>query len=265
MLNQVRVFENKDLGQIRAIEIDGQPWFVGKDVAEILGYSNTKDALIKHVDTEDKRILQRSQNTTFDIPTRGLTIINESGLYCLALSSKLPQAKIFRRWITSEVLPSLRKYGAYINDDVLYQMRNDSAYAAEIVQQLTDEKVRNNNLQNYVDKIEPKAWYYDIILQCPDAVQASIVAKDYGMSAMKFNKLLHALGVQYKIGKTWLLYSRYEGKGYTVSKTYKVNGVTVIFTCFTQQGRMWLYDLLKKNGILPVAERQPDNVQLSIV
>ena len=86
------------------------------DVADILGYSNSRDALSKHVDSDDKQIIQRSQNATLDIPNRGLTIINESGLYSLILSSKLPQAKEFKRWVTSEVLPTIRKHGAYLTD-----------------------------------------------------------------------------------------------------------------------------------------------------
>ena len=116
-MNEVRVFEHEAFGEIRTVTIDGEPWFVGKDIAEALGYGNTKDALARHVDAEDKRILQRSENTTFEIPPRGLTIINESGLYSLILSSKLPGAKNFKRWVTSEVLPTIRRTGGYIADD----------------------------------------------------------------------------------------------------------------------------------------------------
>ena len=114
-MQQVMLFENQEFGKFRALIIDGEYYFVGKDIAEILGYSNTKDAIAVHVDEDDKRIIQRSENTTFEIPNRGLTIINESGFYSLALSSKLPTAKKFKRWVTSEVLPSIRKTGGYIN------------------------------------------------------------------------------------------------------------------------------------------------------
>ena len=94
--------------EVRTVTINNEPYFVGKDVADILGYSNSKDALSKHVEAEDKQIIQRSQNATLDIPNRGLTIINESGLYSLILSSKLSQAKEFKRWVTTEVLPTIR-------------------------------------------------------------------------------------------------------------------------------------------------------------
>lgn len=112
MKNNIVAFNYKEQ-QVRTIEKNGEPWFVGKDVAEILGYGNTKDALLNHVDEEDRVILQKSENTTFEIPNRGMTIINESGLYSLILSSKLPTAKEFKHWVTSEVLPSIRKTGEY--------------------------------------------------------------------------------------------------------------------------------------------------------
>ena len=112
MANEIKIFENEEFGSVRTLEINGKPYFVGKDVAEILGYSNPRDALSKHVDDEDKAtvaIHDGSQN-------RNLTTINESGLYSLILSSKLPNAKKFKRWVTSEVLPTLRKSGGYISN-----------------------------------------------------------------------------------------------------------------------------------------------------
>lgn len=112
-MNELQVFKNQEFGSVRTLVINSEPWFVGKDVAEALGYKNTKDALAKHVDSEDKEIL-RSQNATLEnIPNRGVTVVNESGLYSLVLSSELPSAKKFKRWVTSEVLPALRKTGQY--------------------------------------------------------------------------------------------------------------------------------------------------------
>jgi prophage antirepressor-like protein len=119
-MNELQVFNNTELGSVRTTTINGEPFFVGKDVAGILGYANSKDALASHVDSEDKEILQRSENTTFDIPNRGLTVINESGLYSLILSSKLPNAKKFKHWVTAEVLPTIRKTGGYVNNDELF-------------------------------------------------------------------------------------------------------------------------------------------------
>lgn len=114
-MNELKIF---DYGEtpIRVMEIDGAPWWVAKDVCDVLGYANAKDAVLKHIDEEDREVLQKSQNATFKnlkISNRGLTIINESGLYSLILSSKLPTAKKFKRWVTHEVLPTIRKTGGY--------------------------------------------------------------------------------------------------------------------------------------------------------
>ena len=252
MQTQMQIFEHQDFGKVRTVIIDGQPWFIGKDITDILGYTNPRKALGDHVEDEDKlayRFVTSGQNRT-------MTAINESGLYSLILSSKLPAAKAFKRWVTSEILPSIRKHGAYITDETLRKMQEDSGYTAELLKTLEDERKQKEALHNYVEKIAPKARYYDAVLQCPDGVQISIIAKEYGMSAVKFNKLLHALGVQHKVGKTWLLYADHTGKGYTVSKTICAGGESVsILTCFTQRGRVWLYELLKSHGILPISER----------
>ena len=119
-MNKLTIFDNEQFGEIRTLVIDNEPWFVGKDVARALGYSNTKSAIADHVDIEDKQLIQRSGNTTLEIPNRGLTFINESGVYSLIISSKLPAAKQFKRWITSDVIPTIRKTGGYINNDELF-------------------------------------------------------------------------------------------------------------------------------------------------
>ena len=251
--NNIQIFENEEFGQIRTIEIDGQPWFIGNDVASILGYEKARNALSKHVDEDDALkwgvtdSLGRVQNTT---------VINESGLYSLILSSKLPTAKAFKRWVTSEILPSIRQSGAYFTDELLRRIDEDSEVIGELVNRLMTERQKTGALLDYVEASAPKVRYYDVILKCPDAVQVSIIAKDYGYSAVAFNKLLHKLRVQFKIGDTWLLYKEHQGNAYTVTNTYTKNGkITSIHTCFTQRGRFWLYDLLKANGILPEAEK----------
>lgn len=110
---ELQVFSNAEFGQLRTVVIDGTPWMIGKDVAIALGYKDSKSAIADHVDSEDKQIIQRWQNAPFEIPNRGLTLINESGLYSLILSSKLPAAKRFKRWVTSEVLPAIHHTGEY--------------------------------------------------------------------------------------------------------------------------------------------------------
>ena len=118
-MDNLMKFENDEFGQLRGILINNKPYFVGKEITEVLGYVNSKDAIQKHIDDEDKQIIQRSQFATLEIPNRGLTVINESGLYSLILSSKLANAKKFKRWVTSEVLPTIRKNGMYAADELL--------------------------------------------------------------------------------------------------------------------------------------------------
>lgn len=253
MKNQIQVFENKEFGKIRVVEIDGQPWFAGKDVTGILGYENGSRDINRHVDTEDR---QNYRNGTLEKSNRGITIINESGLYSLILSSKLPAAKTFKRWVTSDILPSIRRHGAYITDETLRQMRENRAFTDGLIEKLTVERAKKEALLDYVSELTPKAQYYDVILQCENAVQVSIIAKDYGMTAAALNKLLHGLKVQYKIGDTWLLYAKYMNEGYTVTRTYYASDtVSKIHTYWTQRGRCFLYDLLKWYGILPLAEK----------
>ncbi|MEY8322060.1 Bro-N domain-containing protein [Lachnospiraceae bacterium 46-61] len=160
-MQQVMLFENKEFGEIRTLIIDGQPYFVGKDIAEILGYSNTKDAIIVHVDEDDRRIIQKSENTTFEIPNRGLTIINESGLYSLILSSKLETAKKFKKWVTSEVLPSIRQTGNYISEANQYSIQDIvketiCQVVPIIIQELEDKAERTKQAEREFEKLEIK-------------------------------------------------------------------------------------------------------------
>ena len=237
MQNQIQIFENEEFGQVRVIQKDGAPWFVGKDVAEVLGYKNTTRDVNRHVDKEDRG------GTKMVTPggEQEMTIINESGLYSLILSSKLPAAKTFKRWITSHVLPTIRQTGAYISPDTLSRMREDSAYTQELLTRLS--------------ALQPKAQFYDNVLQSESVIPVTLIAKDYGMSAIAFNKMLHDLGVQYRVGSTWVLYADYANKGYTITKTYLLGDKTVsVRTCWTQRGRAFLVDFLMHRGILPNSE-----------
>jgi len=257
MKNQVHIFEyeHQDFGKIRTIELDGQPWFVAKDVAGALGYSNPTDALKKHVDTEDKQILQKSQNASFNIPTRGFTIINESGLYCLALSSKLPQAKKFRRWITSTVIPSIRKHGAYATPDTLSKLVTNPQFADALIDALAEEHAKNVNLNKTIEDLKPMVHYCEAVLQCGGAIPISVIAKDYGLSAMTLNTLLYDLGIQYKVGGTWVLYQTYANKGYTKTQTsFGLDGGSLVHSYWTQRGRLFLYKALALVGLYPLSE-----------
>ena len=216
---ELQVYKNAEFGSVRTTTIGGQPYFVGKDVASILGYSNSRKALIDHVDEEDKGV------TKCDTlgGKQDLIIINESGLYSLILSSKMPNAKKFKRWVTSEVLPAIRKHGLYVTDDLI--ANPDLAIAAFTA--LKEEREKNKELmaavaigQQQIAEMKPKATYYDVVLKCRDAVNISVIAKDYGWSAMRMNEYLHEKGIQFKQGDIWLLYQKYAPNGYTKTNTH---------------------------------------------
>lgn len=258
---EIQVFSNAELGEVRTTVINGEPYFVGKDVAEILGYERPTKAVSDHVDSEDidgvpiQDSIGRMQNTP---------IINESGLYSLILSSKMPNAKKFKRWVTAEVLPAIRKHGVYAvdevlqNPDVLIQALTELKKEREEKEKLK-ETVAVQNQQ--ITEMTPKAGYYDVVLNCKDVISTTEIAKDYGWSAKKMNAYLHEKKIQFKQGKIWLLYQKYSEQGLTSTKTSVYNGRdglshSNIHTYWTQKGRLFIYELLKKDGILPIMERR---------
>lgn len=260
-MSELQIFKNAEFGSIRTLQINGEPYFVGRDVAEILGYSNSRKALADHVDEEDKGV------TKCDTlgGTQEMTVINESGLYSLILGSKLPTARRFKRWVTSEVLPTIRRHGVYAVDEVLA----NPDMLIEALLQLKAEREINQALKETVAvqnqqivEMKPKASYYDVVLNCKDLVAISVIAKDYGWSANRMNQYLHQKGVQYKQGnKIWLLYQKYAEMGYTNTKTHSYPGNdgtmhTAVHTYWTQQGRLFIYELLKSDGILPTMEQE---------
>ena len=242
--------------QVRTVTIDGEPYFVGKDVAEILGYANNRDALVKHVDDEDK---QTSQIATAG-QKRSMTVINESGLYSLILGSKLPQAHDFKHLVTSEVLPTIRKHGAYMTPAKIEEVLTDPDTIIQLATQLKQEREGRFIAEQKVNELTPKATYYDKVLADKSLVIITQIAKDYGMSGRAMNRKLHELKVIYKQGQTWLLYAKYQKTGWTHSETVMVpkkDGTekAVLNTKWTQQGRLGLYELLKSNDIIPLIEQ----------
>lgn len=227
-MNEMRIFTNEEFGEIRVIEQDGAPWFVGKDVAEKLGYSNTKDAIISHVDDEDKRIVQRSEIATLennipksalpvnfvsaDIPNRGLMFINESGLYSLVLSSKLESAKRFKHWVTSEVLPSIRNHGAYMTDQTLEQALTSPDFLIRLATELKESKEQNRKLQVEnstltVDKqiMQPKAEYFDELVDRNLLTNFTEGSKQIGVKRNAFISFMVGRGYLYRDKKGNLL------------------------------------------------------------
>lgn len=247
-MNEVQLF-NFENHEVRSLLINSEPWFVGKDVAEALGYSKARNAIATHIDSEDKK----------DAPIQGtlggvqeMTVINESGLYSLVLSSKLPSAKKFKRWVTSEVLPALRKTGQY----QVKELSGSELMAKALIEAQNVLAAKDKQ----IEEMKPKASYYDVILNCKGLLATSVIAKDYGWSAIRLNEYLHKKGIQFKQGKTWLLYQKYATEGYASTKTHEHLGNdgtnhANVHTYWTQKGRRFIYDLLKNDGIVPLIER----------
>ena len=259
MSNNIQVFESTEFGTLEVLMINDKPYFPATECAKVLGYKNPQKAVRDHC---------QGVNDSFTPSAGGVqkkNYIPEGDLYRLIIRSKLPAAIRFEEWVCDKVLPSIRKHGAYITDELLEKLRHSEELSKYLIERLTDEREKAYTLATFADTAIPKVRYHDIVLQCPDAVQASIIAKDYGMSCVAFNKLLHRLRVQFKIGKTWLLYKNHEGNAYTITNTYTKNGMTtLVHTCWTQRGRYWLYELLKSHGILPIAEKMSIFQQMSL-
>ncbi len=193
-MNEIKIFENPAFGAIRTVEVNNEPYFVGKDVAEVLGYAKPRNAIATHVDDEDKE----------EAPIQGdlggeqkMTVINESGLYSLILSSKLPTAKAFKRWVTGEVLPSIRKHGAYMADDIIEQALASPDFLIQLSTQLKDEKQKNQKLtaQNSTLTVEkqimqPKADYFDELVDRNLLTNFRDTAKQLGLKQNTFIKFL---------------------------------------------------------------------------
>ncbi|MFH7619649.1 phage antirepressor [Leuconostoc mesenteroides] len=246
--------------QIRTVTKDNETWFVATDLAKTLDIKNTTQAINR---------LDEDERSMFNIGRQGeANIVSEAGLYSFIGASRKAEARKFMRWVNHEVLPSIRKHGAYMTDQKIEQVLTDPDTIIRLATELKTERqakaeLQQNNLvlNQQVNELKPKADYADVILNNKALVTITFIAKDYGMSGVKMNELLHELGVQYRQGNTWLLYAKHQRKGWTQSETHEVkrnDGTTklVASTKWTQKGRLGLYELLKANGYLPLIEQE---------
>lgn len=185
--------------------------------------------------------------------------ITEPQFYKLAIKANNQVAEKFQNWVTSEVLPSIRKHGAYMTDEKIEEVLLNPDTIIKLATELKTERERRSIAEQRVNELTPKASYYDLVLSNKSLVTITQIAKDYGMSGQAMNHKLHDLGVIYKQGDTWLLYSKYQRTGWTHSETImvtKTDGTqkAVMHTKWTQKGRLGLYELLKRHGILPLIE-----------
>lgn len=239
---EVVTFSNEEFGSVRVLEVNNEPWFIGKDVAKVLGYVKSRNAISKYVDEDDALkqgvtdSLGRMQETT---------LINESGLYSLILSSKLPTAKKFKRWVTSEVLPTIRKTGGMVVENREEEFINNyfPSFSEEVkLAMVQDLRQQNTLLKQKVEEQRPKVEYHDKVLNSDKLITTTDVAKDLGMSARKLHTALHEKGIIYRQGTNWKLYAKYEDRVPTYCD-YVINEYSQQLK-WTEKGRKWIIDVL---------------------
>lgn len=233
MENAMQIFKNDEFGQVRIVEINNEPYFVGKDVVDILGYQNGSRDVNTHVDEEDR--LKYQISTAGQL--REQTIINESGLYALILSSKLPTAKKFKRWVTHEVLPSIRKTGSY-GKPALPQTYQ------EALRELADrcDVIEQQKLE--LTAAKPKVQFYDQVRESEQTLSMNDAAKLLGIKGLGRNKLFEQLRSRGVLDDTNVPYQRFLNSGHfeVIEKPYEYNGMVGItkVTRVTQKGLQWM-------------------------
>ena len=275
MSNDIQIFNNPQFGQIRITGTPENPLFCLLDVCKVLGLK------AGHV----RERLDKGVVSTEPLLTSGgiqqLNFVNEDGLYDVILDSRKPEAKAFRKWVTSEVLPTIRKHGAYMTNDAIERALTEPDFLIQLATSIKEERSKRlaveavceeqrkqicqlgsqvDDLQSEVSVMKDKVSYLDVILATKNSVLVTQIAQDYGESAILFNRRLNRMGIQYSRGKQWILYGPYKDCGYVTSETYVIkhkDGHEDVHmnTKWTQKGRRFLYDILKREGILPVIER----------
>ena len=273
----LQIFKNEQFGDIRiAVNDNNEPYFCLKDVCELL-------------DLAPRVVKQRLEDcvcSTYPIidnlgRERQATFVNEDGLYDVILDSRKPEAKAFRKWVTSEVLPTIRKHGVYMTDQAIKEALLNPDTVIKLATSLKEERLarlellaKNAHQQRLIAEQEvkiqdmtAKSTYCEQVLASSELVEITLIAQDYGTTATILNKFLHTAGIQFRQGNTWVLYEKYKYLGYTQSKTLPIkhtNGsiTTKMMTMWTQKGRLFLYDFLKANfSALPIVERDESYVQ----
>lgn len=269
-MTNLKVFHSPEFGKLEVMMIDGKEHFPATEVARILGYKNPQKAIKDHCRIPGVTICSVGVVTgikadgTDALQQVDKKFIDEGNLYRLIVKSALPEAEKFERWVFDEVLPDIRKHGLYAPETLIDRILDNPDWGIRLFTEYKEAKERAKRLElenaqsrQIIGELKPKASYYDLILQNKSVVPISLIAKDYGLSARKLNSLLHELGVQYKMGQTWLLYQKYADLGYTQSKTHAIDAErSRMHTYWTQKGRIFLYELLKREkGLVPIIER----------
>ena len=255
-MNELTIFTNEQFGEIRTTVIDGEPWFVGKDVAVALGYKNPKVALQDNVEETDKGVTK----VTTPGGKQDATIINESGLYCLVFGSRLETAKAFRHWITSEVIPSIRKHGMYATEETLDKMISSPEFGIKLLTALKEEKEKTKSLTAKVEQDAPKVLFADAVATAKTSILVGELAKILRQNGIEIGQnrlfkwlrkngyLISRMGTdynmptQYSMERGWM-----EIKEHAITRP---DGATIVTktTVITGKGQQYFINLFLKGG-----------------
>ena len=252
-MNEIKVFEGKE---VEIIELNEKILFNAKNVAEILDIKNIRENL-RNMSDKQVILLKNSnvKNSDFrKLANRGENFLTEAGVYKLAFRSNKASAERFTNWVAEEVLPSIRKHGAYLTPNTIEEVIANPDFGIRLLEELKSEQEKRKLLELDNERMKPKEEYYDKILNAKGTFNVGQISQDYGMSAQEFNSVLSALKIQYKNNGQWVLYKGYQGKGYTKSEDIYKNGVATKFTRWTPKGRIFLYEELKRHNIEPICE-----------
>jgi prophage antirepressor-like protein len=256
-MNNLQIFSNSQFGEIRVAKNESnEPLFCLADLCNVLGIANPRDV---------KARLNPKGVVTNDTPTKGGTqrmiFVDEPNFYRVVFQSRKPEAEAFTSWVTNEVLPSIRKHGAYLTPSAIEEVLTNPDTIIRIAQQLKTEQTRRKaaevtaHIQGEILKQNaPKVQYFESILQSDTLICTNIIAKELGLSALTLNRTLNSLGVIYRNGSTWVLYNKYQNKGYTGTKTHHYTNsqglpATQIHTYWTEKGRQFIHALAQQHGI----------------
>ena len=261
----LQVFSNNDFS-VRTINENGILWFVAKDIAQALEY-NVDGGMTKYF-AHVPDFWKGGKRISTPGGEQEMLCLTESGLYFFLGRSDKPKAIPYQEWIAGDVVPSIREHGMYATPATIENILANPDAFIKVLQALKEEREKSKKLNEtlavkdqQIIELKPKASYYDLVLACKDLLPISAISKDYGWSARRMNDWLYDQGIQYKQGEIWLLYQKYAEQGYTCTKTHLLNGKdgslhTKVHTYWRQKGRLFIYDLMKNSGHLPVIERR---------
>lgn len=263
-MSNIQIFRNPQFGEVRtATDANGEPLFAAIDVARALGYSNTRDAISKHC----KRVVKRdgvsqttNQHGTITKQVVEMSFINESDVIRLIMRSKLPDAEQFQDWVCEDVLPSIRKHGAYMTPETLFQAIQNPDNLIQLLTALKNQQEQNDLLQmqnqantQAIEAMKPKAEYFDTVLRSTSLIATDAIAAELGISAIKLNKFLCDLGIQRKVNGVYVLLGDLRDKGFVGYKTFPRHGQvtgepkTVKHMYWTEKGAFFVMDLYRAN------------------